>query len=294
MRVLLLSLALCLPACSWLPDIPVPVPTPPAPTPVPTPTPTPTPEPTPTPTPAPTPGCSFPQGVPEDAFHFVPNTKPSMGDKVNAAVRDVLQGSDIVFGGPQKFFAEVNALLRLRGICAGQHTDGVSDEIAVKNARGEWEGYHIYSGDDSNTPETVGKVLLSPNAYRGAWLVDFAPVPPPVDTFGCGIPLPPRDSWRIDSKLHTPKVVDTTCKVVNKQEYCASVGMPDRATCPVRLEGTPDRVACERYLAEGDWVLQGRNGAVCEGVEGNSAQFRPSGGDCRLCNPALTVCTIWW
>jgi hypothetical protein len=29
--------------------------------------------------------------------------------------------------------------------------------------------------------------------------------------------------------------------------YCASVGMPERAICPIRIPGTPDRVACENY-----------------------------------------------
>jgi hypothetical protein len=151
-------------------------------------------------------------------------------------------------------------------------------------------------------------------------------VPPPVTDYGCPDPQPPRvwtvdnlpdgwgednlgkPDWFLTSKPHN-NVIDTTALMTRNEPYCASIGMSPmadgtkRATCPVRNEcgaGVPpndmchDRVKCERYLAEGDWIVNSRNGATCVANPENSAQFYPNSGNCQLCNPAKTVCTDWY
>ena len=35
--------------------------------------------------------------------------------------------------------------------------------------------------------------------------------------------------------------------LVSDPAYCASIGFPDRANCPVRVEGAVDRAACENW-----------------------------------------------
>jgi hypothetical protein len=101
-----------------------------------------------------------------------------------------------------------------------------------------------------------------------------APTPTPTpDPGGCGNPLPPPIS-RMNTKIHlrgpARYTLDTT-PLVHDAAYCKKVGFPDRTTCPVRPEGTPDRVACEAY-AVGHAVDTGRagptwyrNGKLCTG-----------------------------
>lgn len=90
----------------------------------------------------------------------------------------------------------------------------------------------------------------SPTATPGP--TDPSPSPsasPTPDASGCGDPLPPPitqivvkvhmkgdDAWTLDS---TPLVHDFA--------YCTEVGFVNRADCPVRPEGNPERSACELY-----------------------------------------------
>jgi len=91
-------------------------------------------------------------------------------------------------------------------------------------------------------------------AYRqtcrpAAFPVDRAADAPPIGS-GCGRPYPPPVS-RFNCKVHIKTKeyysLDSTPLVGPAPAYCASVGYPDRATCPVRLEGAVDRVACENW-----------------------------------------------
>jgi hypothetical protein len=99
------------------------------------------------------------------------------------------------------------------------------------------------------------------------------PTPPP-SAGKCGNPLPPPVS-RMNTKVHLKSPIrytlDTT-PLVNDAAYCKKVGFPDRAQCPVRPEGSSDRVACETY-AVGKALDTGRpgptwyrNGKLCTGA----------------------------
>lgn len=226
--------------------------------------------------------CRFPQGLPDSAFAPVQNVENVFHAQVNAALAKVSgcdAGRCLVFGGPQAFFAKVTAELRAQGLCAGQHIEGVTDEIAVavpgsgKAGTHVWYGYHGYAGDDSNLPTTKGTVLFSPQAFTGAYAVTTgggAPPPPQGDRpecSGCGDPWPPDFTvcnvklWDIGGYL-----TDSVCKIKDAA-YCQAVDFTggSAGVCPARLEcgedghlpdGTEckwkDRPACEQCAAHGD------------------------------------------
>lgn len=94
---------------------------------------------------------------------------------------------------------------------------------------------------------------------------------------GCGDPLPPP-LWAMNTKIHIKGpnryTLDST-PIVHDQEYCRKIGFTDgRVDCPVRTEGTPDRVACEIYAIgyAADTKRPGPtwtgNGEYCTGYNG--------------------------
>jgi hypothetical protein len=78
----------------------------------------------------------------------------------------------------------------------------------------------------------------------------------------------------MNTKIHLrgPRyTLDTTPLVGPDVDYCRKIGFPDRSICPVRPEGSPDRVACETYAIgrAADTGRPGptwyRNGKLCTG-----------------------------
>jgi hypothetical protein len=107
-----------------------------------------------------------------------------------------------------------------------------------------------------------------------------APTPTPTPTptpgtGGCGNPLPPEVT-RMNTKIHIKGpnrwTLDTTPLIGPDADYCRKIGFTDgRSFCPVRTEGSADRVACEAYaIGRADdtgrpgptWY---RNGNLCTG-----------------------------
>jgi hypothetical protein len=81
----------------------------------------------------------------------------------------------------------------------------------------------------------------------------------------------------MNTKIHirgpSRYTLDTT-PIVHDQEYCRKIGFTDgRIDCPVRTEGTPDRLACEIYAIgyAADTGRPGptwtRNGKYCTGAQ---------------------------
>jgi hypothetical protein len=109
-----------------------------------------------------------------------------------------------------------------------------------------------------------------------------------------------RPHWKYNSHPHTMGNVDSTPVVVNQLEFCQAIGMGEiggvpRASCPVRPDGHPDRVACEDWLREGPPTRDSRNGQDCTpNNTDNPAAFLNGTGNCRMCNPARTVCSEWY
>ena len=97
----------------------------------------------------------------------------------------------------------------------------------------------------------------------------------------CGPPLPPSVS-RIAMKIHQSGaervLLDSTPLVGPDAEYCRAIGFTDgRTVCPVRIEGSPERSACEA-LRVGRASDTGRpgptwsaNGKRCDGPDGGTA-----------------------
>ena len=80
---------------------------------------------------------------------------------------------------------------------------------------------------------------------------------------GAATPLPPEVS-RMNTKIHlrgaNKWTLDTTPLVGPDGDYCRKIGFTDgRLFCPIRTEGTSDRIACETY-AVGTAKDTGRSG----------------------------------
>lgn len=125
-------------------------------------------------------GCSFPQGVPDPDYTAHSTTSTSVGNTVNQVMSQLSGcpiGSDCVlaptYPDAQAWFSAVTAALRARGLCAGQHEVGHTDEIAVSSTgcTGLWYGYHAYNYGG-------GKVVWAPGANRGSWSIAPQHCPP--------------------------------------------------------------------------------------------------------------------
>jgi hypothetical protein len=209
-------------------------------------------------------------------------------------------------------YLDIAYQLQQAGIAAGQGVNDANpkaDHLAIgRPGTKVWEEWKLF--------EYRGGCLTG-HPYKNSWIptVPILPIPP-TDDYGCPATRPERlwtaatlppgwgedaigtPRWKLGSSAHG-KWIDTTANVIRNQPYCEAIGMgthggQSRAACPVRPEGHPDRVACERYLAEGDWTLFAKGGATCMANPENSAQFYPNNGNCQLCNPARTVCTAWY
>ena len=121
---------------------------------------------------APVTNCSFPQGVAEANFTGHTDTNATVANLVNTVMEQLSgcgRSSDCYIGDrytDQTWFAAVTAELRARGLCAGQHEAGYTDEIAVSmtGCGGLWFGYHVffYGGQ---------KVVWNNGAQRGSWSI---------------------------------------------------------------------------------------------------------------------------
>jgi len=106
---------------------------------------------------------------------------------------------------------------------------------------------HVACGGSPATPTTPVPPTTVPTP---------APTPdpgiPPAGS-GCGEPYPPELA-KINVKLHikAPEhfTLDSTPLVGPDPAYCALIGYTDgRSLCPVRMEGSPERVPCESWAA---------------------------------------------
>jgi hypothetical protein len=262
----------------------------------PDPTPTPTPEPTPTPTPDPVESCSFPQGIPDQEFTGLPvsSVHAEVVNEVMAEITGCKVGSRCVHKkSPQEFMQLVVVALRERGLCAGQHITGRTDEIAVSSdCEGVWEGYHITTWAAKPT------VVWSPGSHRPAYKIppSYCTInhnPPPPIQLDCPDPVPDVNSLRLDVKYHGRNKWDLTPKLINVCRYCDDIGMgyhggEIRCSCPVRPEGHVDRSACEQFVLGGDprWFCNNQE------VESTANPYQAvCVGDVKACNSDLSICS---
>jgi hypothetical protein len=92
----------------------------------------------------------------------------------------------------------------------------------------------------------------SPSPGPGATPDPSATPSSPTDSGGCGDPLPSALA-QVNVKVHQRGdnhwLLDSTPLVGPDVAYCAKIGFTDgRSHCPVRVEGNPEREACELYV----------------------------------------------
>jgi len=151
-------------------------------------------------------------------------------------------------------------------------------------------------GDTSSKTETLpDAAALIPTAPAPQPSATPSPTPIPPDPIivvapgggggsttagSCGDPFPPpvtRFNVKVLSHQADRYTLDSTPLVGPDAAYCARVGYPDRTICPVRLEGDPQRSACEAAVVgvAGDTGRAGptwsANGGPCDGNDHGGA-----------------------
>ena len=164
------------------------------------------------------------------------------------------------------------ANLATGGFCAQRDPDDFNYErLQVKNENGFSENFDVLTGSGFMRRSGIYLETCTPSAFP----VERGDAPPAGS--GCGTPYPPPIS-RMSCKIHLYGQeyysLDSTALVGHDQAYCTSVGFTDgRSLCPVRPEGSPERLACEAWrvgLAEDTgrpgptWTF---NGKYCTGKE---------------------------
>ncbi len=113
------------------------------------------------------------------------------------------------------------------------------------------------------------------NCKPAAFPVDPDPVWPPSGS-GCGKPYP-EPIHHFNAKVHTrgPEyyTLDSTPIVGPDANYCAAIGYTDgRGWCPVRTEGSRDRVECENWRV-GKARDTGRDGPTWQYKNGEALEY---------------------
>jgi hypothetical protein len=132
------------------------------------------------------------------------------------------------------------------GYCAQRDPDDFDYErIQLKNENGFSETFDVLLSSGFMRRGGSYFETCTPASFP----VDRGDLPPPGS--GCGKPYPPPIS-RMTCKVHfvasAYDTLDSTAIVGPDTEYCAQAGFTDgRALCPVRPEGSPERIPCETW-----------------------------------------------
>jgi hypothetical protein len=168
------------------------------------------------------------------------------------------------------------ANLRAAGLCSERDADDAFQQtIRVKDSADFSEDYDVILSS--------GHMRRGTGAYRqscnpSSFPVDRAEDAPPIGS-GCGRPYPPPVT-RFNCKVHLRGEVytlDSTPLVGPDVAYCTSIGFTDgRSLCPVRVEGAPDREACENWRV-GQAKDTGRDGPTWTKADGSYCTGPESG-----------------
>ncbi len=169
--------------------------------------------------------------------------KPQIFDKTNEAGGGT--GQYLVLD-KEAYLNGLVSNLGAAGFCAERDpADYTYERILVKNENGFSETYDVLTATGYMRRSGIYKETCTPASFP----VDLGAEAPPAGS-GCGKPYPPPIS-RFNVKVHVPggdqaDLLDTT-PLVTDPAYCALIGYGDRANCPVRMEGSPERVPCEAW-----------------------------------------------
>ncbi len=171
--------------------------------------------------------------------------------------------------------------------------------LAVGLAAGSCGGGGDSSNEAERLPDSAGLIPTAP-APQPTATPTASPVPDDqiivvapgggggdTSSGSCGNPFPPpvaRFNVKVLSHQADRYVLDST-PLVSDAAYCAKVGYSDRTVCPVRLEGDPERSACEAAIVgiAADTGRQGptwsANGGPCDGQDHGGASCANHGGN---------------
>lgn len=140
------------------------------------------------------------------------------------------------------------AKLQAAGLCAQRDPDDASyEQLQVKSENGFSESFDVLLG--------AGYVWHNGASYRATCVPASFPVErsaelPPLGS-GCGRPYPPPvHDFGVKVHVHNVEfdLLDSTPLVGPDAAFCAAVGYTDgRLFCPVRGEGSVERVPCENW-----------------------------------------------
>lgn len=131
------------------------------------------------------PSLEFPQGIPDSQIIVVPGV-PTLYNEVNEEIAAMFPNCQVgqtncdgLGHNPQGFYFQLNERLRARGLWAGQHREGHSDEITVaRECNGVWENYKawVYLGypqwaKPHSTPCAGDACLHKGSSYRGNTII---------------------------------------------------------------------------------------------------------------------------
>ena len=139
------------------------------------------------------------------------------------------------------------ANLQAAGLCAERDVDDPGQEIIrAKNVNDFSEDFDVLLSS--------GHMRRGGGAYRQTCNPSIFPVERPADAppigSGCYRPYPPpvtRFRCKVHLKGQEFYTLDSTPLVGPDLEYCSSVGFINQSICPIRPEGTVDRIACENW-----------------------------------------------
>ena len=173
----------------------------------------------------------------------------------------------------QKAFIDaVLANLRAAGLCAQADYDFPLEGMSVKGSNEFSEDFVVVQWGEW--------VRRGPTSYRhnckpAAFPVDPDPGWPPSGS-GCGKPYPaPIHHFTAKVHIRGPEynTLDSTPIVGPDANYCAAIGYTDgRAWCPVRTEGSRDRVECESWRV-GKAKDTGRDGPTWQHRKGETVEY---------------------
>ncbi len=233
-------------------------------------------------------------------------TPTQLLDAVNTAIEQVAQKTKGVLDttvqdpknsgqyrilDPKAYVDGVIGNLRAAGMCADPDYDFPTTRISVKSSNDFSEDFVIvYHGEYAQRGPGSYKQSCSPAAFP----VDPDPSWPPPGS-GCGKPYPPEIS-KFASKVWLPgtqyATLDSTPQVGPDVNYCRSIGYRDnRSYCPVRVEGSPERIPCEcwrvgkaqdtKVCGPTWWFyprgtrVDGKSGQLCKGLDVNGCENNP-------------------
>jgi hypothetical protein len=140
------------------------------------------------------------------------------------------------------------AILRGTGLCSERDADdALLETIRAKEVADLSEDFDVLLSTGHMRRGTgMYRQTCSPSSFP----VDRASDAPPIGS-GCGRPYPPpitRFNCKVHLKGNDRYTLDSTPLVGPDVNYCASIGFTDgRSICSVRVEGAPDREACENW-----------------------------------------------